>query len=174
MVCRQADNCNTFCTSSRNAKVLTNGSHRALEVDDLQRNTLCTAKLSMYWQQSSAIHLSFHIITSYLPLSLLACQELVQCSNNLLERRQVLLELLLDLRIVTAELSVEVLPVRCSAHGGAEEGLDDEGVVGLEGVAIGIAEGVGELLVGVGDVVTEGLGGEVKTTTEVSAMLLGR
>ena len=80
----------------------------------------------------------------------------------------------MDLRIVTAELSVEVLPVWCSAHGGAEEGLDDEGVVGLEGVAIGIAEGVGELLVGVGDVVTEGLGGEVKTTTEVSAMLLGR
>ena len=65
----------------------------------------------------------------------------------------------MDLCIVTAEL-------------GAEKRLDDEGVVGLEGVAVGIAEGVGELLVGVGDVVAEGLGGEVKTTTEASGILL--
>jgi len=37
-------------------------------------------------------------------------------------------------------------------------------VVGLEGVAVGIAEGVGELLLGVRDVVAEGLGGEVEAT----------
>jgi hypothetical protein len=37
-------------------------------------------------------------------------------------------------------------------------------VVWLEGVAVGIAEGVGEFLVGVGDVVAESLGGEVETT----------
>jgi hypothetical protein len=44
-------------------------------------------------------------------------------------------------------------------------------VVGLEGVAVGIAEGIGELLVGVGDVVAEGLGGEVKATVDgVSSM----
>jgi hypothetical protein len=105
-------------------------------------------------------------VTSCLPLGLLPGQELVQCSNDLLQRRQVALELLLDLRLVAAELSVEVLPVWCGAHGGAEQRLDDERVVGLESVAVGIAEGIGELLVGVGDVVAEGLGGEVEAAVK--------
>ena len=106
--------------------------------------------------------LAYHIITSYLPLSLLLGQELVQCSNNLLQRREVRLQLLLDLGVVLAQLGVEVLPVRCGAHGGTEERLDDEGVVGLERAGVGLAEGVGELLGGVGEVVAEGLGGEVE------------
>ena len=111
--------------------------------------------------QCHFLHL-YHIITSYLPLSLLLGQELVQCSNNLLQRREVRLQLLLNLGVVLAKLGVEVLPVRCGAHGGAEERLDDEGVVGLECAGIGLAEGVGELLGGVGEVVAEGLGGEVE------------
>ena len=98
----------------------------------------------------------------YLPLSLLPGQEPVQCSNNLLQRREVCLELLLDLGAVLAQLGVEVLPVRCGAHGGAEERLDDEGVVGLERAGVGLAERVGKLLGGVGEVVAEGLGGEVQ------------
>jgi hypothetical protein len=40
-------------------------------------------------------------------------------------------------------------------------------VVWLEGVAVGITEGVGEFLVGVGDVVAEGLGGEVEATVDM-------
>lgn len=90
---------------------------------------------------------------------------MVQCSNNLFQRGQVALKLLLDLSIVAAKLGVEVLPVWCGAHGGAEQRLDDERVVGLECVAVGIAEGVGELLLGVRDVVAEGLGGEVEATS---------
>jgi hypothetical protein len=39
-------------------------------------------------------------------------------------------------------------------------------VVGLEGLAVGTAEGVRELCGGVVDVVTEGLGGKVETTVE--------
>jgi hypothetical protein len=40
-------------------------------------------------------------------------------------------------------------------------------VVRLECVAVGVAERVGELLGGVGDVVAEGLGGEVEATAIV-------
>lgn len=40
-------------------------------------------------------------------------------------------------------------------------------MVGLEGVAVGVAEGVGELLVGVGDVVAEGLRGEVEAAVRM-------
>ena len=130
--------------------------------DTSRPKTTCASNCSFQRQQSSTILI--HIIISYLPLSLFPGQELVQCSNNLLQCSQVALELLLDLRIITAKLSVEVLPVWCGAHGGAEQRLDDERVVRLEGVAVGIAEGVGELLLGVRDVVAEGLGGEVEAT----------
>jgi hypothetical protein len=46
-------------------------------------------------------------------------------------------------------------------------------VVGLEGVAVGVAEGVGEFLVGVGDVVAEGLGGEVEATADMLVLRIG-
>jgi hypothetical protein len=105
-------------------------------------------------------HASYHP----LPLCLLPRQELLQDSKILLQATEPLLQLSLDLCIVVAELLVEVLPVWCCAHGCAEDGLHNEGVVWLEGVAVGIAEGVGEFLVGVGDVVAESLGGEVETT----------
>lgn len=35
-------------------------------------------------------------------------------------------------------------------------------MVGLEGLAVGVAERIGEFFGGIGDVVAEGLGGEVK------------
>jgi hypothetical protein len=39
-------------------------------------------------------------------------------------------------------------------------------VVGLECVAVGVAERIGEFLGGVGDVVAEGLGGEVEAAAD--------
>jgi hypothetical protein len=40
-------------------------------------------------------------------------------------------------------------------------------VVGLECVAVGVAERIGEFLGGVGDVVAEGLGGEVEAAADL-------
>lgn len=101
-----------------------------------------------------------------LPLSLLTTQELIEDSNPLLKGRHLCLQRRLHLGTVLTELDIKVLPVRSSRHGGAEDGLDDERVVGLEGVAVGLAEGVSKLLAGVVEVVTEGLGGEVKATVK--------
>jgi hypothetical protein len=98
--------------------------------------------------------------TRTLPLRLL------QHRNNLLQRRQPLLQLSLHLALVVTQLLVEVLAVWGGAHGGAEERLDNKGVVGLECVAVGAAEGVGELGGGVRDVVAEALGCEVEATGE--------
>lgn len=84
--------------------------------------------------------------------------------DDALKGAQPLLELLLYLSLVIAELGIKVLAVRGGAHGGAEDGLDDERVVGLEGVAVGGAERVGQLLRGVLDVLAQGLSGEVETT----------
>lgn len=65
--------------------------------------------------------------------------------------------------MIVAELGVKVLAVRGGAHGGAEDGLDEEGVVGLEGVAVCVAEGDTEFFVRGCDVCAEGLGGEVES-----------
>lgn len=105
-----------------------------------------------------------HLLWLRLPLGLLAGREFLQDGHHLLQRREPGLQLLPYLRLVAAQLGVEVLPVRRGAHGGAEDRLDDEGVMRLEGVLVGAAEGVGELLGGVVDVGAEGLGGEVETT----------
>jgi hypothetical protein len=107
-----------------------------------------------------------------LPLRLLPLQELIQHRDILLEALEPLLQLRLHLRIVGSQLLVEVLPVRCRAHGGAEDGLHDEGVMWLEGVAVGFAEGVGEFFGGVRDVVAEGLGGEVEGTVLVLVVVM--
>jgi hypothetical protein len=109
----------------------------------------------------------FHTLSDLshrLPLCLLPRHELVQDSKVVFEALKPLLKLSLHLCIVVAQLVVKVLPVRGRTHGGAEDGLHDERVVRLEGVAVGVAERVGEFLGGVGDVVAEGLGGEVKAT----------
>lgn len=100
----------------------------------------------------------------YLPLGLLAVEELLENANNLGESSEVDLEIAVDLGAVVAELGVKVLAVGASAHGGAEDGLDEEAVVRLEGAAVGSAEGVGKLLVGLGRVGSQGEAGEFKTT----------
>jgi hypothetical protein len=109
---------------------------------------------------------SLHSVQMYhhLPLRLLPRHELVQDGKVLLQALEPLLELSLHLRVVVTQLVVEILPVGGRAHGGAEDGLHDEGVVWLEGVAVGVAERVGEFFGGVGDVVAESLGGEVEAT----------
>lgn len=88
--------------------------------------------------------------------------ESLKDGNTLLESVDLLAEGGLNLRLVAAQLGVKVLPVGGGGHGGGEDGLDDEGVVGLEGVAVGLAEGVGEFRGGLVEVVAEGLGGEVE------------
>jgi len=44
--------------------------------------------------------------------------------------------------------------------------------MGLEGVAVSVAERVSELLVRIGEVVAEGLGGEVQTTVTIGKISL--
>lgn len=95
-----------------------------------------------------------------LPLGLLAVDKGLEDGDDALQRREVGLELLLDLALVVAELDVEVLAVGAGAHGGGEDGLDEEAVVGLQGARVRGAEGVGELGGGVLEVVLEGLAGE--------------
>ena len=101
-----------------------------------------------------------------LPLRLLPALELLQNANNLLQAGEPGIELLVDALLVVAQVGVERLAVGRGAHGGGEDGLDHEGVVGLEGVAVGGAEGLGELAGGFGEVVAEALGGEVEASVE--------
>ena len=102
----------------------------------------------------------------HLPLGLLPRQELIQNRNILLQSLEPLLQLGLHLGVVVSQLLVKVLPVRRRAHGSVEDWLDKEPVVGLEGVAVCLAERVGEFLGRVGDVVAEGLRGEVEATDQ--------
>jgi hypothetical protein len=76
----------------------------------------------------------------HLPLRLLPRQKLIQDGNILLQALQPLLQLGLHLCVVITELLVEILSVGCGAHGCTEDWLHDERVVGLECVAVGIAE----------------------------------
>lgn len=106
------------------------------------------------------------VSSHFLPLRLLAVDKWLQDAHNLLERGQPGLELLVELgrRSVLSDLLVEVGALRAVAHGGGEDLLDDEVVVGLESLTVGVGEGDGELLRGVLRVGAEGLGHEVETT----------
>ena len=99
----------------------------------------------------------------YLPLGLLAVEELLENTNNLGEGSEVDLEIAGDLGVVVAKLGVKILAVGASAHGGTEDGLDEEAVVRLQGAAVGGTEGVGELFVGLGRVGSQGEAGELET-----------
>lgn len=101
-----------------------------------------------------------------LPLGLLGVDKLLEDAHDLLQGGKVGRHLLGDLGLVVTELGVEVFSVWAGAHGGAEDGLDDEAVVRLEGGAVGVAEGVCELLGGVGDVGLEAEAGELETTVK--------
>lgn len=97
-------------------------------------------------------------------LDALAVEEGLEDVDNLLQGGEVLLELGIDLVLVIAELGVEVLAVRASAHGGTENGLDEEAVVGLESDIVGGTEGGGKLIGSDVDVVGETLAGELETS----------
>lgn len=72
----------------------------------------------------------------------------------------------LHLLIILTKLHVEVLTPWGCGHGSAEKGLDHKRVVWLEGVSIGLAEGVSELLGDVVYVVAEGLDGKIKAAVD--------
>lgn len=86
----------------------------------------------------------FHL----LPFGILAVDERLENADDLVESSQPGLELLVELLLwgVLANLLVKVGTLWAVAHGGREDLLDNEVVVGLEGLAVGIGEGDGELL----------------------------
>ena len=102
--------------------------------------------------------------SSDLPLCLLSCHKVLRHTDNLLERLQPRHQLGLHLRLVFTELGVEVLTVWRRAHGRTEDGFDQEGVVWLQGVAVGGTEGIGELFCAVIDILAESLSREVEAT----------
>lgn len=97
-----------------------------------------------------------------LPLSLRGVEEPLEDADDLFQRFEVLAQLHLNLLLVRAELDIKVLAVGASAHGGAEDGLHKEAVMGLEGDTVGVAEGVGELGRLLGQVLAESDTGEFK------------
>lgn len=99
-----------------------------------------------------------------LPLRLWPVQESLQDGDLRLQRLQPHCQPLLHCRLVITKLHVEVLAVWARGHGSAEDGLDEEAVVGLEGRAVGVAEGDGELLGGELHVLGESNAGEVEAT----------
>ena len=99
----------------------------------------------------------------HLPLRLFPSLKLLQNPDLLLQRLQPCIRRTIHLRLIIAQLRVEIFAVGCSAHGGVEDRLDNERVVRLERVAVGVAEGDGEFLGRVGDIVADCLGGEIKT-----------
>ena len=99
-----------------------------------------------------------------LPLGVRGLKEALEDGDDLVEGGEVGAQVTLDLGLVAAELGVEVLAVGAGAHGGAEDGLDEEAVVGLEGGGVGGAEGIGKLLAGVSLVLAEGNAGELEAT----------
>lgn len=99
-----------------------------------------------------------------LPLRLFPLLECLQNRNPLLKSSYLLMQGGFNLCRVVAQLRVEVLSVWSRRHSGTEDRLHDKRVVLLEGCPVGGTERVGELLVGVGEVVTKRLSGEIKAT----------
>lgn len=98
---------------------------------------------------------------------------MLENTDNLGESSEIDLEIARDLGLVVAELGIKVLAVWTSAHGGAEDGLDEEAVVRLEGAAVGGAEGVSKLLIGLGRVGGQGEAGKLKSTDKPEETLSG-
>lgn len=124
---------------------------------------LCTAPTLHTQSDNAASPSPPHSKSRYLPLGLLARQERLQNPDLLIQRLQPDSQPLMHRRLVGAQLDVEVLPVGTRGHGGAEDGLHEEGVVRLQGGAVGVAEGDGELVSGDVEVGGESQAGEFKT-----------
>lgn len=113
--------------------------------------------------------LSDFCLAFHLPLGLLAAQEGGHDGHNRGQSLQVRLELFRNNLGAVAQLGKEVLAVRAGAHGGAEDGLNQERVVGLEGDGVGLAERIGKLLSGLAQSSLQSLAGEVKTARKLLA-----
>ena len=111
--------------------------------------------------------------SKYLPLSLLAALESLQYADNILKSSQVCSQLNGDLGLVS-QLGVEVPTVGAGAHGGREDGLDEEAVVGLEGLAVCVSERSGEFFGFLGQVLAQCNTREFQTsvTNTVSLQLI--
>lgn len=116
---------------------------------------------------TASLPLCIQSFTNILPLGLLGVQEALENLQVLLQRAQPGSQLLLHLGLVAAglrQLGVKVLAVRGRAHGGAEDGLDEEAVVRLERVAVSRAERCAEFFIRLGQVLAESLSSEVQGT----------
>lgn len=129
-----------------------------MKLDRIYTDQVAPCTCLIKWKASRAIPL---------PLGLLGVLEGLHNLDDLLKCGNFLLQLGGDLGLILTELLVEVGAVWGGGHGGGEEGLDDERVVRLEGLTIGVTEGVRELLGGVLDVVAECLHSEVKATGSI-------
>lgn len=96
-----------------------------------------------------------------LPFRLLPPLKPLQNRHLPLQGLQPLPRRLVHLLVIIAQLRVKVLPVRRRGHGGAENGLHHEGMVGFQGAGVGGPEGGRELFGGVLEVRTDAEGGEV-------------
>lgn len=103
-------------------------------------------------------------IDPYLPLSLLGALEALKDVNLSLQSLQPSAEVGSNLCLIATKLGIEVLAVWTSRHGSREDWLDQEAVVWLQGVAVCIAEGDGELVGWVLEVGGDGEAGEFKST----------
>jgi len=83
-----------------------------------------------------------------LPLGLLALEESLENADNLLQGGEIVLKLRVHLLLIIAKLGIKIFAVWASAHGGAENGLDNKAVVGLKSGAVRAAERVGEFFGG--------------------------
>jgi hypothetical protein len=79
----------------------------------------------------SRLQISTALCCHDLPFGILGIEETLEDADDLLEALQVYAKFFLNLLVVVAELAVEVLAVRAGAHGGAEDGLHEEAMVGL-------------------------------------------
>lgn len=94
----------------------------------------------------------------------LALQTSRNTSLNL--RVHLLIFVISGLGVLVVNLAIEGSTVRAEAHSGAEDTLDNEVVVGLEGGAVSLVEGNRELGGRVVEVVAESLNGEIEATIE--------
>lgn len=148
------------------------GMSASWQYDDKCEN--CYACCMMQWSRRAALGVAGsprvktgsinHVSVS--PLCLLCGLESLQNGDLLLQRVQPSIKLGPHLGLITSQLCVEVLAIRRGGHGRAEYWFHEEAVVGLQGVAVGGAEGGGEFVGLVGKVVAEGLSGKVEAAKQ--------
>lgn len=84
----------------------------------------------------------------HLPLRLFPRHKLLDDIDAELQPLQPRIQLLVHPVLIIAQLGVKVLAVGSGAHSSTEDGLDEEAVVGAQGVAVSVAEGGGEFFAG--------------------------